>query len=96
MHKLYNLGQIIGFKGLLLGIYNVPNLFKTEYVGETKGLNSREGHLAEALSNLPLNPQEMVKFTPLVGIIAFITYVLCVDKHHKLYADSKLIFGSNA
>ena len=36
-------------------------ILKTEYVGETKGPNSREGHLAEALSNLPLNPQEMVK-----------------------------------
>ena len=33
MHKISNLGQIIEFKGLLLGIYNIPNLFKTEYVG---------------------------------------------------------------
>ena len=27
------LGQIIEFKGLLLGIYNAPNLFQREYVG---------------------------------------------------------------
>ena len=42
-------------------------IFKTKYVGETTGPNSREGHLGEALSNLPSNPQEMVKFTPIGG-----------------------------
>ena len=29
------------------------------------GPNSREGQLGEAISNLPLHPQEMVKFTPI-------------------------------
>ena len=31
------------------------------------GPNSRESQLGEALSNVPLNPQEMVKFTPVAG-----------------------------
>ena len=38
-------------------------IFKTD----TKSPNSREGHLGEALSNQPLNPQEMFKFTPIAG-----------------------------
>ena len=42
-------------------------IFKTKYVGETTGPNSREGDLGEALSILPSNPQEMVKFTPIAG-----------------------------
>ena len=38
----------------LLHFIELPmKIFKTEYVGETKGPNSREGHLGEALSNLP-------------------------------------------
>ena len=40
----------------LLHFIELPmKIFKTEYIGETKGPNSREGHL----------PQEMVKFTPI-------------------------------
>ena len=70
----------------LLHFAELPmRIFNTHYIGKTKGPNSREGTLADDLSNLRKNPKEMVQFTPIKGKVQEIDASL-LDNADQKYA----------
>ena len=58
-------------------------IFKTHYIGVTKGPGSRDGDLGEQLSKLRSNQKEMVEFIPIKGKVEEIDAELLENSDQK-------------